>query len=72
MIERKFSDDTVKKLFGHYINTSDDGQWGIANPIKILFGNVTDAVNVYDYFEEKGYDFVFALKDVMYFRRKKK
>lgn len=70
MIERKFSDD-VKKLFGHYINISDDGEWGIANP-RALFGDVTDSVRIYDYFEEKGYDFAFALKDVMYFRRKKK
>lgn len=69
MIERKFDRIKSVKLFGYFVLTSDDEEWKIANPR--LMGGLKNAVNIYEYFEEQGYDFSFSAKDVLYFRRKK-
>jgi len=36
-----------------------------------MFCGFSDAVNVYEYFEEKGYAFSFSSEDRLYFRRRK-
>ncbi len=68
MIERKFSDDS-KELFGYHMIISDCKEWAVAR--SKFFGSVVEAVNVYEHFEEKGYNFEFSMGDVLYFRRKK-
>jgi len=70
MIEREFSNES-EILFGHLIAISDDEEWGIAHPKGIFFRNIIEPINVYEYFEERGYNFSFSLKETMYFRRKK-
>ncbi len=69
MIERKFSNQD-DELFGHQVAISDCGEWGVAR--SKIFSNIMDVVNIYEYFEEKGYDFKLSVKDTLYFRRKKK
>ncbi len=68
MIEKKFSNEPLK-LFGHDVFTSDCEEWVVAIPK--LFNNSTEVVNLYEHFEEKGYNFLFSSGNVLYFRRKK-
>jgi len=64
MIEKKFKDG--EKLFGHTVFISDDEKYAIANPH--IFGKVTDTVNLLEYLEEKGYNFLFS-SGALYFKR---
>jgi len=66
MIERKFSD--AIKLFGHDVFISDCKKYAVANPR--VFGGVTESVNVLEYLEERGYDFLFSARGALYFRKK--
>lgn len=66
MIEEKFEE--TGKLFRHTLSISKDGEYGIAHPD--IFVEVTDPINIFEDFKQRGYDFLFQVNSSLYFRRR--
>lgn len=68
MIEKKFKESI--KLFRHDVFISEDNKYVVANPH--IFVQCTNRIDILEYFEKKGYNFLFSSEGALYFKERKK